>query len=372
MSNTCEIVKSHLINNVKDLIVNLGVSHKEIIKGIHDAVIELGNSLPKIQVLYNNTYGGYGLSEEFIEYVRQYEPELNKSLSDNKEYRIKTVQYILPFGHYVLQKYPVFKDLLVIYHHYNLNKIFDNISSSYYLEDRLQSLYKRKTQLEKILDNEYSHGTKTPKKYVLNDDDDDASDVDVNIVTIHDFVGNNYVRLEGYTKETYEEAIETINKEIDTNLSTIDKYKSSTISEDYLTEVVYDDMKQIIYSLIKDEDRHFKDKYYISLLGAINKFGVDDHRIWEFQNMYNKRALQYLFIKSKDYIPQDTKEHHVYDFVFSNTYIEINDKDYNNIVKEFGLVCASSRYCALKIGEVSQYVSWYIGEYDGLERICLQ
>lgn len=37
MSNTVNIVKGNLINNVKDLIVNLGVSHKEIINDIHNA-----------------------------------------------------------------------------------------------------------------------------------------------------------------------------------------------------------------------------------------------------------------------------------------------------------------------------------------------
>lgn len=82
--------------------------------------------------------------------------------------------------------------------------------------------------------------------------------------------------------------------------------------------------------------------------------------------------MKYLLIKSKDCIPQKTKSNHIYDFALSNKYIKINDEDYNNIVKEFALVCASSTYCSLEIGQVPQYVSWYISEYNGLESICFQ
>lgn len=372
MSNSRDIIKGHLINNVKDLIVNLGVSHKEIINDIQDAVIELSKSLPKTQVLYNGTYGGYGLSEAFIDYVCQYEPIFNDSISNEARYRTQLVQYIIPFGHYVLQKYPLLKDLMVIYHHYNLNKIFYNIDNSIYLTERVQSLNERKVQLENILQKTYLHGTKTPKKYIIFDNDDDGDtpdDVNVDTMSMDDIMTYKYARLEGFTKETYEEAIECINKTIDEHISSIEKYKLSVITENQITEFVYDDMMQVITALKKQEDTNL-DIYEYSLLEAINKFGVDDYRIWEFQHKYNKRALQYLLIKSQNYRPQETKSNDVYDFVLSNTYIKINDEDYNNIVKKFGLQCASSRYCSLKIGQVPQYVSWYIGEYDGLESIC--
>lgn len=375
MSNTVDIVKGHLINNVKDLIVNLGVSHREIINDIHNAVIELGNELPKTQVLYNGVYGGYGLSKAFLDYVAKHDPELDQNdLGEySKEFRIEAVKHIVPFGLEVLHKYPFLKDLLVIYHHYNFNTILNNISSTHYNEKTLQAFYKRKKELENILSIPALHGNKTVRSNWFDNEDSNSENdktYEDNKLSLYDIAHYTYITLGGYTKETYEKAIEYINKEIETKLKYNEDYKSKCL-ECNITEEMFNDIKQVVYD-IKKEEEYTKKKYDISFIDAINKYGIYDHKVWECQSRYNSLAMQYLLIKSKNYISKETKENSVYDFALSNTDIMINDEDYNKIIRGFALESASSRYCSLRIGEVSQYVSWYVGEYDGKESICFR
>lgn len=372
MSTPRDIVKYNLINNVKDLIVNLGVSHKEILNDIHNAVVELGKSLPRIQVLYNSAYGGYGLSNAFMKYIEKYEPELEKHELGkySKEFRIEAVKHILPFGLEILKQYPFLIHLLVIYNHYNFNTILDNISSIHFNETTLELFYNRKEQLESILTNPTLHGNNKASVNWIDDDSESESDSKYDKVSLYDIAHYKYHSLIGFTKETYEKAIEYITKEIETKLNNNEKYKAKCI-ECNITEEMFNDIKQVVFN-IKKEEEHTRDKYDISFIDAIEKYGIYDNKVWKSQNRYNKNAMQYLLIKSKNYIPQDTDGKHFLDFALSNKYITINTDDYNNIVKAFALECASSRYCSLKIGEVPQYVSWYIGEYDGKESIVFE
>lgn len=374
MSSNVEIIKKHLLNNVKDLIVNLGVSHNEIIKDIHDAVIKLGVSLPKIQVLYNSVYGGYGLSEAFLAYVSINDPRLHKEAINqySKQYRTEAVKHIVPFGLEILEKHPLLKDILIIYHKFKFNTIFNNLSSIYYNEKKLQSLQKRRNEIEKILCTPAYHGTKTAFNNLIDNDvnDDDVNDdkYDNTKLTIYDIVNYNYIQLHGYSKETYEKAIEMIDKDIDVTTQYNDSYKSKCI-ECNITQEVFENMKRVFFELQRCDNtsRHLD----YSFVDSINKYGIYDHKVWKQQSRYNSTAIQYLIKKSQEYIPQNAGQHNVYDFAVSHKYINITEEDYNDIVKEFALECASSRYCSLKIGEVPQFISWHIGEYDGKESIVL-
>lgn len=375
MLTSRDIIKSHLINNVKDLITNLGVSHKEIIKDIHNAVIKLCIELPKTQVLYNSVHGGYGLSNAFFRFIANHEPKLIEAETDSNKYRIEAVKHIIPFGLEIINKYPFLNQLLIIYHHYNLNSVFNNISSICYLEKTLQSFSEKKAKLEKILSTPTLQGSKTVVDDMGDSDDNDDDDVVVynyenNTVSLYDIVHSKHVELEGYSKETYEQAIKCINMKIDETKNYINTYKSQCL-EYNITEDMFNGIKCTVCNIRKEES-YTIDQCEKSFIDALFKYGIYDHKVWKCQSRYNHLALQYLLIKSKDCIPQKTKSNHVYDFALSNTYIKINNEDYNTIIKEFALVCASSRYCSLKIGEVPQYISWYIATYDGKETICFE
>lgn len=382
-----EVIKKQLLDSVKELVINHGVSHKEIITDIHDEIIELSKTVPKFEVLYNNAYGGYGLSKEFISFVKHNQQDRKGSINpyDYKydiTFRRQAVQYILPFGHYILEKYPILKTILVIYHHCKLNDIVNVISSMYYIEENLKSLCKRRDDLEHCLAVEYIHGDKVIKKYSLDDVDSDGELEDLeyyaNEETKYALIHFNHVDFEGYTKESYEELITSISKEVDGIKTKLEKDKAYCISDYNITETTFYQMKNIINNLMKNVESftNMHNKYDYNFIEAITKFGVDDNRIWKHQQRYNKLALQYLMTLLQECIPQefnqDFNRNYVYDFVISNSYISINDEEYNKIVKDFGLLCASSQYCSLEIAEVPEYISWSIGEYDGLEKIIFQ
>ena len=136
-----EEINEQMLDNVEKLVLDYGVSHKEIIKSIHDRIFELSKALPKFEVLYNDTYGGYGLSKEFVEYIKERQTYLDDlSHRYSKKYRREAAKYIVPFGKFVLDKYPVLKDILIIYHQCKWNEIAYEINSLYYSEKRLHSL----------------------------------------------------------------------------------------------------------------------------------------------------------------------------------------------------------------------------------------
>jgi hypothetical protein len=382
-----DVIKRQLLDNMKNLLVNHGVSHKEIIDDIHDEIIELSKTLPKFEVLYNNAYGGYGFSKEFILFVKQNQQESTESINPyeyryDNVFRRQAVQYILPFGQYILDKYPILKAILVIYHHSNLNDIVSTINSMYYSEDKLKALYKRRDELRRCLAIEYLQGNKMIKMQSLDDasnncdesdESDESKEYETNEETMYALIHYNYVEFEGYTKECYEELLVAMDKEIDETLTKLDEKKTNCISKYKLTDTNFDEIRMVIYSLMKNAESYsLHNKHDYNFLEAIKKYGVDDNRIWKHQQRYNELALQYLMIKSKQCIPQIFKETYVYDYIISNSYIKINDEDYNKIVKNFGLSCASSQYCSLEIAEVPEYINWYVGEYDGLEEIVLQ
>ena len=138
--------------------------------------------------------------------------------------------------------------------------------------------------------------------------------------------------------------------------------------ESNITHSAFVELKLFYFDYRKKGD--FNRDFNLALVDGINKYGLYDYKVWKCQSRYNSFAIQYLLMKSKYHISQNTKV--VNDFAVSKENIIISDKVYNNIITEFALECASSRYCSLSIGEVQQYVSWYIGEYDGKESILIK
>jgi hypothetical protein len=373
-------LRKQLLDIVKELLIHHGVEHKSIIKEIRNVILEEATKLPKIQVLYNNTYGGFGLSKEFKIYVRKHadEPIASDYVYNNDSIRVKAVPHIVPFGKEQTKRYPTIYNMLCLYEHYELSKVASLATTLYYRCSSVKELEERRIELERCLNNSRFHGNNVLKNYV--DDDEETCN---KMITLHELLYYPRVNAVGFTKQTYETALQKINEDILEKQTAIDKersrYTAFNISSDICT-----DLEDIIFQMIED-DISYKHKTYIrsrnideySFLDTLSKFDASDAIVWDCQSRFNKYAMRYLSIKRNDNEDEvacgnkyEDGDHMVYDFIVSKSYIQISPEVHDKVIKELGLECASSKYCTLAIGDVSQYVNWSIGEYDGLENIC--
>lgn len=363
----------------KELIVHHGIDHRTIVKDIHNVITEEASRLPKIQVLYNAVHGGFGLSKVFERFVRESTDEKIDSeyVFNTGSIRVKGVACIVPFGAQQLSNYPIIRDMLFLYEHYKIDKAVLLAQSLYYHKSSIKRLEKRRTQLEMYLNNSYYQGNKTVKDY---DNTDGDSDDDNTCLTLFGIINYTSSDIKGYTKQTYEKALQKINDEITSkNESVTEERVSKSMNFNIPTEI-YQDLENIICQMMEDEasDRYtylissnVRDKY--SFIESLSAFGETDAKVWKCQSRFVENAMKYLLIKKNDceYLFETEDRNVVYDFVVSKSLIHISSQVHDKIINEFGLACASSQYCKLEIGQVPQYVDWWIGEYDGLEKVCM-
>lgn len=126
-----------------DLVLNHNIKHSEINLEISKAILEESNKLPKIRVLYCETYGGYGYSKEFLKYKG----------TDDDEDRVNDLPLIVSFGIKMINQYPEIASMIRKYVFYDLKHIFDKASSyKFKLEKIKDELLTKNIIIDKILD----------------------------------------------------------------------------------------------------------------------------------------------------------------------------------------------------------------------------
>jgi hypothetical protein len=141
---------------------------------------------------------------------------------------------------------------------------------------------------------------------------------------------------------------------------------------------IFDEMVDIVSQITKEERELDRSNLYAhshkNFMEALECFGAESNHIWYYQKRYNTKAMRYLIMKHKNISGnENNKDNHniFYDFLIKNEYLPIPDDRRNIVVNNFGMECASDRWCNLKIEEVPQYIEWNIKEYDGKEHIIL-
>lgn len=62
---TCDQLVTELCKKAEQLVIDHGMLHEDVAKANRNHLLTKAEALPKIPVLYNDCYGGFGLSEEF-------------------------------------------------------------------------------------------------------------------------------------------------------------------------------------------------------------------------------------------------------------------------------------------------------------------
>ena len=102
-----ELLLRNLNSIVTELICNYGVTHDSIKEEIYKTVKEQSDKLPRLNVLYNKTYGGFGHSQDFMDYKADKLDDLEKihKYEHVYKYRVYVVNEVKKYGAYCKDRF---------------------------------------------------------------------------------------------------------------------------------------------------------------------------------------------------------------------------------------------------------------------------
>ncbi len=326
----------------KTLVKYHALKHSQLKQELFDTIKQLSNELPTIQILYNDTYGGYGYSKDYERFKKNVKlPPSNINYNGIFASRVQEVKYIKEYGKYCKGKYPLVAQMIATYKSRDLGNIFWQVISVKNHETDLNNL---QATLKTIID--------TP-------DTSFGSESDVHYVYFHNF---EIQKVEKYNKESLVlwclQKKTEIAKELEDkicNIHTLLGKCADFIIKNY--EVMFEEEKsqeEIPWYDKKKWHEKLSPKNGLrrkSFTEAIEDYGESHFAIWKCQLHYKEVVMRFL-LKHPDVIPLESS----------------NDCDDLDV----GLLCASSAYCKLKIDDVPQLLDWSIGEYDGLEQVIIE
>lgn len=309
-----------LNNIVTKLMCNHGVKHKSIKDEIFKTIKDKSSELPKLQVLYNNTYGGYGYSKDFEDFKANNLDDTELEEYDVCEYRVAVVKLVERYGAYCKERYPLIVKKINIYNQYCLGDVFKNAElCKFYISEikRFDKYIDEINTCDCFGDLEYT------SKYIS-----------------YDFFKKKiYIN---YTKESLFPILHNEKIKFENNLTNSTLLNEEKVGNEML-ELINNELDGKHKDLFSKEDKD-------TFADAIVKYGESSIEIWKHQPYYNVAAMEFL-VKYPDVLP--------------NNFEKCSDI-------EMGLLFANGKYCKLVVGEAPRLLNWCISEYDGLERIAVK
>ena len=341
-----------------ELLSKHDVKQNVIFSWIRKAFEEHTENMPKVRVLYNATYGGYGFSKEFMMFRAKgalcggvFGGEFDKDVVKcHKEHRVKAVPDIIPFGKAILEREDMrdLKHVLYHYHKHNYNVFFS----------KQHEYESKKKQLKYYHDN-----VQNLKVYLADPKSKYAANEDPYTLTLHclTFLERNFSY---YAKAQLEDLLNLCESEGAVFVEDLEKQISQARQDivDVEGEDGFLDICKYTAFHEKQKSQIHKNRSYLEYRDSKVPFIVDlfkqgwnDMHIWLYKShSYSVITIMYLSTKVKDLPP-----------------MEETDDIWNELYERFGLLCASSAYSQLKIEEVPALVEWKVGEYDGKERVYM-
>ena len=101
-----ERLVEELCSSAEKLVVEHGMRHEEVAKAIRDYLLTKAEDLPKIPVLYNDCYGGFGLSQHFKQF--------------RKGKGLEAYEAVLEYGRHLQKRFPEVYRILYLVEHLHL------------------------------------------------------------------------------------------------------------------------------------------------------------------------------------------------------------------------------------------------------------
>jgi len=331
-----------LENITLELVTDHGMDHADIKRIVFKVCSNVSEALPKLRVLYNDTYGGYGYSKDYKEFRAKHLEAVGKNESTYRglyEERIKDVDCVEAFGKHCKDKYPLIAQMIATYKHHDMAT----------LDFRIKDIVYRRKCMDTI-HNALQTTTATPE-------DQFGDETNVGYVFYGTF---DFEKAHKYSKESLilwlVEEKNKITKSLEESTSYVFNKvgdKTEWLIENYTVVFDEEDTDDVLWYKKKKWDEKMTPNngmVKLSFVDAIKEYGESHFAIWKCQGHFRQDVMRFL-LKHPDVIP----------LVDSELCKDI----------DIGLVFASGEYCKLQVGEAPQLLDWWIGEYDGKEGISI-
>ena len=329
---------SAIMDIVKELVIDNGIPqfllYTEITKRLREHCTE------KEYVLYNTSYGGFGLTKQFKRFAK---------LNDKYDHNLRTGMYepIKAFGKHMAQVYPVLLDMVYIYHMTDLSDKFSECRSYEY---NIRTLHTITENIKILLNMRNEHGGESHLHeqwkrsgaswmYMINTSNLKSDDlIDADLTRSHTYTLNEVIHYA-------EEQMACYQKKVATLTPNVDDACLKTISYKFPEEIENDALKWY-------ERKKWGEN--MCFMKALEQHGVEHFITWKCQSILDETHMRHIMIHNLHKAPQRS---------------DTNDEKIERCYVTIGLLCASDKYASLDFAKVPKGLSWSIGEYDGKEHV---
>ena len=354
-----DIIKSNLISNALCLLLKHNIKQRTIFSWIRDAIEEEAKHIPRIKVLFNNCHGGFDYSADFEHFLKQYNTDI---CIFNKELRVANVKYVKPFGKLMVDTFPDLRDLIYIYHMYQMDLLVEKIANLNDTENKLENLKVNYNSLRQYFEspdsvfceNGYNENYVKPFIHTLH-----LKTVDYSTFAKKDLQHLLDLCLQDLPQKQLKKHIMVIRDEI-----------IGIIGND---EETFDDLLHY-FTTSRDSSTYRRNNSFISFIDSARAFGVLEEKTWMNQFKYNEMCIKYLIKKKRECwwgkkTPEDIS--HIYDFFVTKNLFEIDHEILEDVYHNVGLLCAGSEYSDICVATLPALVDWDIKDYDGKENVYI-
>lgn len=347
--NQKEILKT-ITSLCVSAVVDHGIEHRNIIYAIRKALSKASKDSPKVPILYNTCFGGFGVSKHFLTFAFP-----SKSINEEDLYyddldRVEAAKKMPAYADEIAQTYPILMQFVTVYTHSNVHSVLRHAFDIIRKEDMITKIsnnyeslvhYLKYSPLEEVsLETTQSNVTKKPTKETF--------------LTLSYKGWSQYsieTLCEFHASDAYAEILADVQKELSDLLAAP---VWSWLPVELISHIIaYVRKPKLEKSAIKTKD-------FMDVVESSQEPDLRDvlPTVWQHQTFFPVDTMCYL---AELY----TLYPHLFEYYAAQVVDIINDDGKFTL----GLIAASSKHAKLNVTHVPAYTNWKINDYDGWENV---